>query len=98
MERKILYLEIDEEITSVIDRLKKTAEADIHLVVPKEAALLQSIVNLKLLKKQADSLGKQIQIITHDKVGRNLAEQVGIHSVSKIGTQNEVLPKVEEPN
>jgi len=87
MERKILYLEIDEEITSVIDRLKKTAEADIHLVVPKEAALLQSIVNLKLLKKQADSLGKQIQIITHDKVGRNLAEQVGIHSVSKIGEE-----------
>ncbi|MEK7447298.1 MAG: hypothetical protein AAB632_00645 [Patescibacteria group bacterium] len=87
MERKILYLEIDEEITSVIDRLKKTAEADIHLVVPKEAALLQSIVNLKLLKRQADNLGKQIQIITHDKVGRNLAEQVGIHSVSRIGEE-----------
>ncbi len=85
MDNKILYLEIDEEITSVIDRLKKTAETEIHLVVPKEAALLQSIVNLKLLKKQADSLGKEIQIITHDKVGRNLAEQVGIHSVSKIG-------------
>jgi len=102
MEKKILYLEIDEEITSVIDRLKKTAETDIHLVVPKEAALLQSIVNLKLLKRQADTLGKQIQIITHDKVGRNLAEQVGIHSVSRAGgpagaPQN--LPeKLEEPD
>lgn len=94
MERKILYLEIDEEITSVIDRLKKTAEADIHLVVPKEAALIQSIVNLKLLKRQADNLGKQIQIITHDKVGRNLAEQVGIHSVSRIGEEAKIPEKI----
>ncbi|MDO8507578.1 MAG: hypothetical protein Q7S53_03340 [bacterium] len=98
MERKILYLEIDEEITSVIDRLKKTAEADIHLVVPKEAALLQSIVNLKLLKRQADTLGKQIQIITHDKVGRNLAEQVGISSASRVGEEAKMpVEPVQEP-
>ncbi len=109
MDNKILYLEIDEEITSVIDRLKKTAETEVHLVVPKEAALLQSIVNLKLLKRQADTLGKEIQIITHDKVGRNLAEQVGIQSVSKIGEQakktvqvaaepaNEIKFKEKEP-
>ena len=90
MEKKILYLEIDEEITSIIDRLRKTQESEIHLVVPKEAALIQSIVNLKLLKKQADNLGKQIQIITHDKVGRNLAEQVGLHSASKVGEQIKV--------
>lgn len=96
MERKIIYLEIDEEITSVIDRLKKTTETEVHLIVPKEAALLQSIVNLKLLKKQADSLGKEIQIITHDKVGRNLAEQVGIHSASKMGEKGEPLVR-EEP-
>lgn len=98
MERKILYLEIDEEITSVIDRLKKTAEADIHLVVPKEAALLQSIVNLKLLKRQADTLGKQIQIITHDKVGRNLAEQVGISSASRVGEEAKMpVEPMQEP-
>lgn len=94
MERKILYLEIDEEITSVIDRLRKTTEADIHLVVPKEAALLQSIINLKLLKRQADTLGKQIQIITHDKVGRNLAEQVGIHSASRVGEDTKIPEKI----
>ncbi|RJO62091.1 hypothetical protein C4544_01160 [candidate division WS5 bacterium] len=96
MDNKILYLEIDEEITSVIDRLKKTSETEVHLVVPKEAALLQSIVNLKLLKKQADALGKEIQIITHDKVGRNLAEQVGIHSASKMGEKPEPIVR-EEP-
>jgi len=93
MEKRILYLEIDEEITSVIDRLRKSAETDIHLVVPKEAALLQSIINLKLLKRQADNLNKQVQIITHDKVGRNLAEQVGIHSTSRMGGEADVPEK-----
>lgn len=84
MEKRVLYLEIDEEITSVAEKLRKTAETDIYLVVPKEAALLQSIINLKLLKRQADTLKKEIQIITHDKVGRNLAEQVGINSASRM--------------
>lgn len=97
MNNKIIYLEIDEEITSVIDRLKKTAETEIHLVVPKEAALLQSIVNLKLLKRQADTLGKEIQIITHDKVGRNLAEQVGIHSASRIGEEPKAIEQKPMP-
>lgn len=82
MERKILYLEIDEEITSVIDKLKKSAEDELHLVVPKEAALLQSVVNLKLLKIQAEKYKKTIHIITQDKVGRNLAEQVGLDSAT----------------
>ncbi len=84
MERKIIYLEIDEELTSVIDKLKKAKESELHLVIPKEAALLQSVVNLKLLKRQAEKFHKTIRIITQDKVGRNLAEQVGIDSATAL--------------
>lgn len=81
---KILYLEADEEITSVVDKLRKTEFKKVVLVVPKEASLLQSVVNLKLLKRQAENLEKSISIVTADKVGRNLAEKVGIIASSKI--------------
>ncbi|MEX1112882.1 MAG: baseplate J/gp47 family protein [Patescibacteria group bacterium] len=75
---KAIYLEPDEEITSVVDRLKELDDEDVAIIVPKRAALLQSIVNLKLLRYQAEQQGKRISIVTSDKTGRNLASAVGL--------------------
>ncbi len=97
---KVIYLEADEEITSVIDRVKNVSEGKIALVLPKRANLLQSIVNLKLLKRQIDGLGKEVSIVTTDKLGRNLASQVGFMVYQKLGEQPvEVEPKpgVQKP-
>lgn len=75
---EILYLEPDEEITSVIDKLKKSQSKSVGLVIPRNSTLIHSIVNLKLLKKEAESKKKEIAIVTGDKVGKNIATQVGI--------------------
>lgn len=73
-----IYLEQDEEITSVIDKIKNLDGKSIYLVVPKNATILQSIVNLKILKKEAENLEKEIALVTQDKIGRNLASQAGL--------------------
>lgn len=73
-----IYIDADEEITAVIDKLRQESATTISIVVPKGAALLQSVVNLKLLKKEADEHGKDIALVTADPIGRNLAAQVGI--------------------
>lgn len=75
---EIYYLEPDEEITSVIDKIKNSKSNRISLVVPREAILLQSVVNLKLLVKEAAKFSKEIVLVTSDKIGRNLAAQVGL--------------------
>ncbi|HEY8108421.1 MAG TPA: hypothetical protein VIF43_00165 [Patescibacteria group bacterium] len=75
---KAIYLEPDEEITSVVDRLRELDDKEVAIVVPKRAALLQSIVNLKLLRFQAEQQGKRINIVTTDKTGRNLASAIGL--------------------
>ena len=75
---KALYLEPDEEITSVVDRLKEIDDEEVAIVVPKRAGLLQSIVNLKLLRYQAEQMKKKISLVTTDKTGRNLASAVGL--------------------
>ena len=94
MER-VLYLEPDEEITSVIDRIKSLKSKTIALVVPRDAVILQSMVNLKLLKKEADKLDRKLSIVTADKVGRNLASQVGLAVYDKL--EKEFLePEPEE--
>src|SRR5262245_61028237 len=75
---KALYLEPDEEITSLVDRLQEIDDPDVAIVIPKRAGVLQSIINLKLLRYQAEQQKKRISIITTDKTGRNLAAAVGL--------------------
>ncbi len=75
---QIFYIDADEEITSVIDRLKKSKEGDNFFVVPKRALVLQSAVNLKLLKKEGERLKKEIVFITQDQQGKILARKAGI--------------------
>lgn len=70
-----LYIETNEEITSIIDRAKSVKSSEIVLVIPKKAAILQSILNLKILKKQLDRQGKTVVIVTSDNLGRNLASR-----------------------
>ncbi|MEP7162967.1 MAG: hypothetical protein ABI747_04390 [Candidatus Moraniibacteriota bacterium] len=71
------YIEIDEEIISTVSRLRKSSEAENVFVFPKRALILQSIVNLKLLEREASKLGKKIIIVTQDSEGRLLAEKAG---------------------
>ncbi len=78
MAHQTFYIDIDEEITSIIDRLRKAKAQEIIIVVPRRALLIQSIVNLKLLKKEAEHLGKQVVIVTQDKLGKLLVEKAGI--------------------
>ncbi len=93
--KKTIYLDIDEELTSIIKRLKKSAAEEITLVVPRKAVLLQSIVNLKILKKEANRLDKKIVINTTDKIGKNLSTKAGFVVHKKIenslGTQDDNL-------
>lgn len=99
---EIIYLEPDEEITSVIDKIKNAKTSRIGLVVPREATLLQSVVNLRLLSREALALGKEIAIVTADKIGRNLAAQVGLEVYNSIEEQKPIyqapppVPAVDE--
>jgi hypothetical protein len=72
------YIDINEEITSIVDRLRKAVAKEVIIVVPKRSILIQSIVNLKLLKKEADGLKKRLILVTQDKFGKMLIEKAGI--------------------
>ncbi len=78
MEEKKIFLQPDDEITDVIDKLKSTDKSIVVLVIPESAMVLQSVVNLKLLKRHADENDKRLAIVTDSKKGRQLASQVGI--------------------
>lgn len=82
--KKVLYTEIDDEVTSIYDRLKQLKMKNVYIVVPKRAIVFQSIVNLKILKRKAEDLEKNIYIITNDPNGIKLAKQVGLVVYDKL--------------
>ncbi len=84
---------MEEEISSVIDRLNESEDVDNYFVVPKRAIFLQSIVNLKLLKREADKIGKHVIIVTQDEVGASMAERSGLVVQSVL---EEIEPDIEK--
>lgn len=72
------YIEADEEIISVIGRLRKSSEEENIFVFPKRALVLQSIVNLRLFQREAQKLGKTIVVVSQDEMGKVLAEKAGV--------------------
>lgn len=72
------YVTQDEEILSLVGRLRSSALLENVFVVPNRALILQSAVNLRILRREADKLGKVVTIVTQDDMGRALAEKAGI--------------------
>ncbi len=83
MNDELLYIESDEEITAIIDRLHGAESASVRLVIPKGALVLQSLVSLKLLKREADKLHKEIALVSQDPIGLHLGEQADITVFAK---------------
>lgn len=81
---KPIYLESDEEITSIIDKLTAAKEKKVAMVLPKNGALLQSLISLRLLAREAKTHQKEIILITDSKIGQRLAGQVGLQTRSSL--------------
>jgi len=94
-----IYLETDEEITSVIDKLRAAGSSKLAIVVPKNSTLFQSLVNLKLLVKEAKELKKQVVLISGNQIGQRLAKQVGLETYTTLATAapNEAGAAKSEP-
>lgn len=79
MNKDVIYIDIEDDITSIIERLKSSPEKIVALVPPKGSSVLQSIVNLKLLKRAADSVDKKSVLVTSNSALQTLAGGVGLY-------------------
>lgn len=89
LNRKIVYIEIDEEINLIFDRIKKIKEKNIFLVIPSKALIFQSILNLKILKTKAENLSKNLVVVSKDERGRKLCTNIGIESKKAVDDDGE---------
>ena len=64
--KDVIYIDVDDEITGIIDKVRRSGQKIVALVLPKRAAVFQSIVNMKLLKRAAEEAQKNIVLITSE--------------------------------
>lgn len=74
---KTLYLNIEDDYKTIAEKIKSEMGDRFVLVVPRKAYLFSDSVNLKLLKKQLDVLGKQAAVMTMDEKGQAFAHEAG---------------------
>ena len=77
-DKDILYVDIDDDITTVIDKVRSSDGKVVALVLPKRATVFQSVVNMKLLKRNAESAKKNVVLVTSEPGLMPLAGLVGI--------------------
>lgn len=91
MTKDVLYIEVDDEITSVISKIEASSGKIVALVLPKNASILSSTVNMKLLKKAEEAHKKNLVVITTDPGLSALAATAGLH-IAKTLKSKPVLP------
>lgn len=87
-----VYIDVDEEITSIISKISNSPKDIVALVLPKRASAMQSIVNMKLLKRTADQNSKQVVLITSEPRLIPLAGIAKLHVAPNL-TSKPYMPK-----
>lgn len=64
MNKDVIYIDVDDDVTAIIGKIKKAKENIVALVPPKRAGALQSAVNLRLLERMAKTDKKKLVLIT----------------------------------
>lgn len=90
-----IYIDVEDEITAVIDKVVNAKRGIVALVLPKRASVFMSVVNMKLLKKAAKRADKNLVLITSDSSVLPIAATTGIH-VAKTLTSRPEVPKTTE--
>lgn len=88
--KDVLYIDVDDEITTIIDKVRSSQSKILALVLPKRATTLQSIVNMKLLKRAADDANKHLVLITGEAGLMPLAANVGMYVAKTLQSKPEV--------
>ncbi len=74
----LIYLDVDDEITSAAARIRAAGAERVALVLPYGSRLATSRINFRLLAREAAERGKQIEIICADPSARALALAAGL--------------------
>jgi hypothetical protein len=74
----LIYLDVDDEITSAAARIRLAAADRVAIVLPYGSRLATSRINFRLLAREAVERGKRIEVVGADPAARALAVAAGL--------------------
>src|SRR4051794_18514005 len=78
MAEGIVYLDVDDEITSAASRIRTARGSRIALVVPYGSRIATSRMNFRLLSREAVVSNHRLSIVSGDAAARSLAASAGL--------------------
>lgn len=85
MAEGIVYLDVDDEITSAASRIRSAAGTKVALVVPYGSRIATSRMNFRLLSREALVSNKRLSIVSGDAGSRSLAASAGLPVFGSVG-------------
>jgi hypothetical protein len=93
---QLLYLEPDDEITSVVRRLRGADVGRVVLVAPGRSRATSSVVALRLLARAAADSGRSVALVA-DASTRALAGEAGVAAFASVADATSPTPSPAEP-
>jgi len=92
-----IYVESEEEISEVVERIRRTNSRDTMLVLPARSRVGQSRFNFQLLKNYASRMGKKVTVVCDDPAVQKMASETGFAVFGTVGPAGEGIPSKEPP-
>lgn len=97
MQKDVIYIDVEDDITAIIGKVKSSKEKIVALVPPKRIGAIQSAVNLKLVHRAAEQADKRLVIISNNAALMALAGSAGIPVAKNLQSKPEMaeIPALE---
>lgn len=91
-----IYVETEEEIPELVERLRRYHGEDTMLVLPMRSRIGQSRFNFQLLRNYAARLGKRVTVVCDDPAVQKMASESGFAVFGAVGPLGEGIPSEPE--
>ena len=91
-----IYVETEEEIPELVERLRRYDGDDTMLVLPIRSRIGQSRFNFQLLRNYAAGMGKRVTVVCDDPAVQRMASESGFAVFGAVDTQGEGIPSAPE--
>lgn len=92
--KAVIYIDVEDEITDVVNKIKEAQEKIIALVPPKGIGILRSAVNLRILERTSKKAGKQIVLISGNSALVSMAGAASIPVAKTLQSKPEI-PEID---
>ena len=90
MKKDVIYIDVEDDITTIVGKIKASKEKIVAVVPPARYGVFQSAVNMRLLKRTADTAKKHLVIISNSSALAALAASANIPVAKNLQTKPEI--------